>query len=76
MRKTGKILTIEEGTRTLGWGTEVIAQVSEAFGSKPIQTKRIGAKDVPIPAAISLEHLVLPDVEDIVKAALEMTKKG
>lgn len=70
--KTGKLLTLEEGTRTLGWGAELAARVQEHC-TVPARTMRVGAVDMPIPAAATLEQAVLPDVNDICMAAIEMT---
>ncbi len=73
--KTGHVLTLEEGTRSLGWGTEVIAQISSALGSKLEKARRLAAKDLPIPAASSLENAVLPGIDDIVETVIEMVRK-
>jgi pyruvate/2-oxoglutarate/acetoin dehydrogenase E1 component len=69
--RTGRLLTIEEGTRALGWGAEVLAQVNERLpGLK--NSARVAALDLPVPAAPALEKVVLPQVEDIIAAAKKM----
>ena len=69
--RTGRLLTIEEGTRALGWGAEVLAQVNERLpGLK--NSARVAALDLPVPAAPALEQVVLPQVEDIIAAAKKM----
>lgn len=70
--KTGLVLTLEEGTRSLGWGAEILAQVSEALGKKVKNARRLAAADLPIPAASALEDAVLPGIQDIVETAIEM----
>jgi pyruvate/2-oxoglutarate/acetoin dehydrogenase E1 component len=65
---TGRLLTIEEGSHTHGWGAEVVARAVEAHGPG-LQAKRLAARDMPIPASGPLEKSVIPDVEDIIKAA-------
>jgi pyruvate/2-oxoglutarate/acetoin dehydrogenase E1 component len=71
LRRTRRLLTVEEGTHTHGWGAEVIARASEsvsdwaAFG-------RVASLDLPIPAAKTLEESVLPDVDAIVVAAQKL----
>ena len=65
---TGRLLTIEEGSHTHGWGAEVVAHAVEAHGPG-LQAKRLAARDMPIPASGPLEKSVIPDVEDIIKAA-------
>jgi pyruvate/2-oxoglutarate/acetoin dehydrogenase E1 component len=67
--RTGCLLVVEEGTLTLGWGAEVVAQVAEALGTQSIKVKRLAAKDLPVPSSGPLETLVLPDLERIIEAA-------
>ena len=69
---TGRLLTIEEGSQTHGWGAEVVARTLETHGAR-LQAKRVAARDMPIPASGPLEKSVIPDVEGIVQAAREMT---
>jgi len=68
--ENGMLLTLEEGSRTLGWGAEIVARCSELFGS--LKSRRIASLDMPIPAAGTLESAVLPGVEDVMSAVLEM----
>jgi len=70
--RTGKLLVLEEGNLTLGWGAEIIAQAAEKLGDKLINAKRVAALDLPIPASGALEALVLPDKDKILHAALSM----
>ncbi|PKN99728.1 MAG: alpha-ketoacid dehydrogenase subunit beta [Chloroflexi bacterium HGW-Chloroflexi-4] len=63
--RTGKILLIEEGTRSLGWGAEVGTLLAETLGDKLKQVKRLAALETPVPAAVSLETGMLPQQEDI-----------
>jgi len=70
VKKTGCLLTVEEGARTLGWGSEVLALCSQAMGAGLRQSMRLAAQDLPIPASGPLEAAVLPDVEAIIQAAL------
>jgi len=68
---TGRLVTIEEGTTTMGWGAEVIARVSEEVGDKLMDSLRVAANDTPIPASTELEEATLPGVDDIVRMILE-----
>ena len=69
VRKTGRLLIVEEGCRTGGVGAEVSALVSEhCIDSLEAPILRIGAKDVPIPSAIPMEKMVLPQADEIVAA--------
>ncbi len=70
--KTGRILVLEEGTYTLGWGAEVLALGAEKIEKGSYRARRLAARDSHIPASKPLEAWVLPDVSDIIKNALEM----
>jgi pyruvate/2-oxoglutarate/acetoin dehydrogenase E1 component len=70
-RHTGALLLAEEGTLSLGWGAEVLANLAESNGAKPIWSRRLAAKELPIPASGPLEADVLPGVERIIQSALQ-----
>ncbi len=70
--RTGKVLLIEEGTRTLGWGAEVGSRLAEELGLKLKLLRRVAAKETPVPAAVSLEQHMLPQLEDIADALRKM----
>ena len=76
VRETGNLVTVEEGTQTMGWGAEIAARISESLGSRLTQVVRIGAKDTPVPAAQSLEAQTLPQVDDIVETIKRMAGKN
>ena len=73
---TGRLVSVEEGGISLGWGAEVIARVAESLPGRPITYGRVAAQDLPVPAAPSLEKLVLPQVEDIMQAVRKVVKDG
>ncbi|MGH3849887.1 MAG: transketolase C-terminal domain-containing protein, partial [Pseudonocardiaceae bacterium] len=73
IRRTGRLLTLEEGTRTLGWGAEVLARTLESGDVRA--AVRLAADDVALPAAGPLELAVLPGVDDLVKAAAELSAR-
>ena len=64
--KTGRLVTLEEGTGTGGIGAEVIARVAIA-GNGLLRTPplRIGAPECPVPYAKDLENAMLPDPQDV-----------
>jgi pyruvate/2-oxoglutarate/acetoin dehydrogenase E1 component len=74
VRRTRRLLVAEEGTLTLGWGTEILARAQETLGTKLAAARRVAAADVPIPASPPLEEAVLPGVEDIVTAAQKLVE--
>jgi len=71
LRASKRLLTIEEGTMSLGWGSEVAAQAAEA-GIMGLAIKRAAALALPIANAKTLEDLILPSPEAIVNLALSM----
>lgn len=73
--QTHRLLVLEEGSRTLGWGAEVLARTVEALAGQLPVGKRVAAADTPIPASGPLEAALLPDVDDIVRTAREMVHK-
>ena len=70
--RTTHLLTIEEGTLSLGWGAEVLARASEALGSGLKSAGRVAARETVVPASPRLEEEVLPGVGDIVQKVREM----
>ena len=70
--RTGRLLTVEEGTHSLGWGAEVIARTAEVLGSGLKAASRIAARETVIPAAPVLEADCLPDTHDIIARVREM----
>jgi pyruvate dehydrogenase E1 component beta subunit len=70
VKKTGRIVTVEEGWRQSGVGAEIAAQVVEhAFDWLDAPVLRVTNKDVPMPYAANLEKLTLPSVAEVVEAA-------
>jgi pyruvate/2-oxoglutarate/acetoin dehydrogenase E1 component len=70
--KTRKLLTVEEGGLTLGWGAEVAARSVETVAG--VSVRRVAARDLPIANSRSLEDVILPSVNDIIDAALSLVK--
>ncbi len=69
VRRTGRLLVVEEGTEPWGFGAEVLARVTEALGSELRAAGRIGAAHLPIPNARPMEDAALPDAERTLAAA-------
>lgn len=72
LQRTRRLLTIEEGTFSLGWGAEQVARAAQQFGGQLLAARRVAAAETSIPAARTLEEAALPSVEDIIAAAREM----
>ncbi len=74
VKKTNRIVSVEEGWPFAGIGAEIAAIVVEqCFDWLDAPPKRVTGKDVPLPYAANLERLAVPQVEDIVAAAREVT---
>src|SRR5712691_1590339 len=73
VKKTNRIVSVEEGWPFAGIGAEIAAIVMEScFDWLDAPLKRVAGKDVPLPYAANLERLAVPQVEDIVAAAREV----
>lgn len=69
VRKTNRIVSVEEGWPFAGIGSEIAALVMEqAFDDLDAPVLRVTGKDVPMPYAANLERLALPQVHSIVEA--------
>ncbi|MGE3783893.1 MAG: pyruvate dehydrogenase complex E1 component subunit beta, partial [Alphaproteobacteria bacterium] len=74
IKKTNRIVSVEEGWPFAGIGSEIAAiMMEECFDWLDAPLKRVTGKDVPLPYAANLERLATPQVEDIVAAAREVT---
>ena len=70
VKKTGRLVCVYEGVKTLGIGTEVSALVaeSEAFDYLDAPIVRLGGAESPIPYNPELEKAAVPQVETIFAA--------
>jgi len=70
VKKTGRLVTVEEGWKQSGVGAEIAARMMEqAFDYLDAPVERVCGKDVPMPYAANLEKLALPSVAEVVEAA-------
>ncbi len=77
VRKTGRLVSVEEGWPFAGIGAELAAVMMEqAFDWLDAPVVRVTAADVPLPYAANLERLALPQVEDVVRAARDVLYKS
>lgn len=71
--KTGHVLIVDEGYQSYGVTAEIAARIqAKAFDYLDAPIYRLGAADVPIPFAPSLEDLTIPSAANIVKLVREM----
>jgi pyruvate dehydrogenase E1 component beta subunit len=69
VRKTGRLVIVEEDNRTGGWAGDIAAMVAEeAFFYLDAPIKRISAPDTPPPFAPVMEAFYLPSEDKIVQA--------
>lgn len=73
VKKTNRIVSVEEGWPQSGIGSEIAALLmeSEAFDYLDAPMERIAGADVPMPYSVSIERLAVPQVDNIVKGALK-----
>jgi pyruvate dehydrogenase E1 component beta subunit len=70
VKKTNRLVTVEQGWPICSIGSEICSQVVEqAFDYLDAPPTKITGKDVPMPYAANLEKLALPHPDDIVAAA-------
>jgi pyruvate dehydrogenase E1 component beta subunit len=70
VKKTNRIVSVEEGWPFAGIGSELAALMMEhAFDWLDAPVVRVHGADVPMPYAANLEKLALPQVDQIVAAA-------
>lgn len=70
VKKTNRLVTVEEGFPQCGIGAEIAASImeSDAFDYLDAPVERVTGADVPMPYAIPLEKAALPQIEDITAA--------
>ncbi|MCL4478637.1 MAG: alpha-ketoacid dehydrogenase subunit beta [Deltaproteobacteria bacterium] len=73
VKKTKRLITVEEGVKTGGIGAEIAARVAEeALDYLDAPVKRLGAYDIPIPFSPLLEELMYPTEDSIVEAVKKL----
>ena len=73
VRKTSKVVLVQEATRSCGVAAEIAALIAEeAFEDLDGPVMRVTTPDVPIPFSPPLERAVLPQVEDVKEACREL----
>jgi pyruvate dehydrogenase E1 component beta subunit len=70
VKKTNRIVTVEEAWPVCSIGAEICAQVAiQAFDYLDAPPAKISGADVPMPYAANLEHLALPSSAQVIEAA-------
>ena len=74
VRKTNRIVSVEEGWPFAGIGSEIVMQVLETcFDDLDAPPVRVCGEDVPMPYAANLEKLALPRLDQVVAAVRKVT---
>jgi len=75
VKKTNRLLIVDEGPRTGGWAAEVASTViEEAMDYLDTPIRRLCTYDVPIPFSPVLENYVIPSKDKIIQTVREMLK--
>ena len=74
VRKTGRVVIVEEGPKTGGVGAEIAAGLGERVPG--LAVTRVASADVPVPFTPVLENAYRPDVARIVAAASALCRNG
>ena len=73
LKKTNRVVVVEEGWKSFGVGAEVSARIYEqAFDYMDAPVRRVAQKEVPLPYNRRLEQSALPQVEDVIAAVKEV----
>jgi len=77
VRKTRRLLIVEADPVKMGIGAEISATISVTlFGKLRAPVLRVGAPDLLMPAAVSLQKYALPNVSEIRDAVDDLLSKG
>jgi pyruvate dehydrogenase E1 component beta subunit len=73
VKKTGRVVVVEEGPKTGGVSAEIAAEITERFGESLLApVVRVASADVPVPFTPVLENAYRPDASRICAAAREI----
>ncbi len=75
VRKTGRLLVVQEAWTSGGFGSEIVRRVAaECFEALTAPPKVLGSADVPMPFSPPLEQAVLPGEENIIAAISDLLR--
>ena len=77
VKRTNRLVTVEEGWAFAGIGAELAAiMMEQAFDWLDAPVARVAGADVPLPYAANLEKLALPHSEQVAAAARQVCYRG
>ena len=73
VRKTNRVMVLEEDWRSCGMGAEVASRIyEEAFDYLDAPVTRLAAAEVPLPYAKNIEREAFPREEHVLRAARQL----
>ena len=73
VKRTNRMVVVEEGWRAYGVGAEIAARVTElVFDHLDAPIRRVAQAEVPLPYNRRLEQMALPQVVDVVNAVKDV----
>jgi len=73
VRKTGRVVVVEECWRTCGLGGEISSRIYDAcFDVLQAPVKRVSGLDVPMPYSRKIEKICIPQAESIKQAVRDV----
>lgn len=77
VKKTGRLVVVEEQPESGGWGSEIVAAVvAEQFATLKAAPFRITSPNAPVPYNGGLESKFLPSPEEVTRQVEEVMKTG
>jgi pyruvate dehydrogenase E1 component beta subunit len=74
VRRTGRLLYVQEAWPSVGFGAEVVATVAEALGPGLRAAARVGTAEVPVPSG-QIRRLALPNLATVTRSARELAAR-
>ena len=71
VRKTKKLLIVDNGLKDFGIGSEISSKITEKFN---IPINILGVPNIPIPSSPAISKYCYPSVNEIIKSILDMLK--
>ena len=71
VRKTKKLLIVDNGLKDFGIGSEISSKITEKFN---IPINILGVLNIPIPSSPAISKYCYPSVNEIIKSTLDMLK--
>lgn len=73
VKKTNRMVVVEEGWRAYGIGAEISSRVTElAFDYLDAPVRRVAQAEVPLPYNRRLEQMALPQTQDVINAVKDV----